>query len=63
LNFFKSDFEHYVALRSEIVNLESRASALNQADQNRDHRQHKQDVDESTQCVGTDHTQQPENHE
>jgi hypothetical protein len=37
------------------------ASALDQADQNCDHRQDEQEMNKSTQCVRTDHAQQPEN--
>jgi hypothetical protein len=36
------------------------ASALDQANQNRDYRQNQQNVDESTQGVGADHSQEPE---
>jgi hypothetical protein len=39
------------------------ASALDQADQNRNHRQYEQNVNESSQRVRADHAQQPEDQE
>jgi hypothetical protein len=52
-----------MSARLPSFGLNNRASALDQADQNRNDCQDKQNVNESTQRVRADHAQQPQNQE